>query len=78
MQNDAPMFVNGSHDVCSQHFWGCGGGVPTGLLLGYGQDREGPLGLEGKLLLGHVQQVGGLRPGTADESLAGQQVRQPI
>lgn len=55
-----------------------GGGVPTGLLLGFGQDREGPLGVEGKLLLGHAQQVGELRPGTAGESLAGQQVRQPI
>ena len=26
-------------------------------LLGCGQDREGPLGCEGKLLLGHAQQV---------------------
>ena len=30
-----------------------------------------------RLLLGHAQQVGKLRPGTADESFEGQQVRQP-
>ena len=36
----------------------------------------GRSGVEGKLLLGHAQQVR-VGPGTADESLAGQQVRQP-
>jgi hypothetical protein len=40
-----------------------------------GQDREGPLGVEGRLLLGHVQQVRKIRPGTADGSFEGQQVR---
>src|SRR6266496_2112019 len=29
----------------------------SGLLLGCGQDRDGPLRVEGKLLLGHAQQV---------------------
>ena len=33
--------------------------------------------MEGKLLLGHAQQVCGA-PGTAGGSFAGQQVRQPI
>jgi len=52
-------------------FWRFGGAVLAGLLRG-GQDREGPLGVEGKLLLGHAQQVRWC-PGTADESLSGQQ-----
>jgi hypothetical protein len=38
-------------------FWGCGVGVRTGLLLVCGQDRDGPLQVERKLLLGHAQQV---------------------
>jgi hypothetical protein len=40
-------------------------------LLGCGQGREGPLMVEGKLLLGHAQQVR-WGPGTAGESFAGQ------
>jgi hypothetical protein len=36
---------------------GVAGGVPAGLLLGCGQDRDGPLEVERKLLLGHAQQV---------------------
>jgi hypothetical protein len=45
------------------------------LIAGGGQDREGPLGVEGMLLLGHVQQVRKIRPGTAGGSFEGQQVR---
>jgi hypothetical protein len=43
-----------------------------GWLLGDGQDRDGPLVAEGKLLLGHVA-AGWNGAGTADESFEGQQ-----
>jgi hypothetical protein len=39
---------------------------------GCGQDREGPLRVEGGLLLGHAASRSGWGPGTADGSLAGQ------
>jgi hypothetical protein len=45
------------------------------VIAGCGQDREGPLLTEGRLLLGHVQQVREIGQGTAGGSLAGQQVR---
>ncbi len=45
------------------------GGV---VLLVCGQDREGPLRAEGKLLSGHGQQGQDGVPGAADESFAGQ------
>jgi hypothetical protein len=45
------------------HFSGGGCLVLTGLFAGCGQDREGPLLAEGRLLLGHVQQVRKIRPG---------------
>jgi hypothetical protein len=54
---------------------GSGDGVAAGPVLGGGQDRDGPLRAEGKLLLGHAQQAGELRPGTAGESFEGQQIR---
>jgi hypothetical protein len=47
------MFVKGSDDV----FGGLSFGFRPGFAAGDGQDREGPLGVEGRLLLGHVQQV---------------------
>jgi hypothetical protein len=40
-------------------FEGLRGAVPAGLLLVCGQDRDGPLQMERKLLLGHAQQAGG-------------------
>jgi hypothetical protein len=69
--NDAPMLrqVFGATFICV-----ISGVLPGGWIQGLsccGQDREGPLAVEGKLLLGHDQQAIG--PGTAGESLAGQQ-----
>jgi hypothetical protein len=71
-QIDAPMVVKGLSD----NFFvlilvTLGKGLQIAL-LGCGQDREGSLRVEGKLLLGHTQQVR-RGPGTADESFAGQQ-----
>jgi hypothetical protein len=56
------------------HFSGEGCFVLTGYCWG-GQDREGPLLAEGRLLLGHVRRVRKIRPGTAGGSFEGQQVR---
>ena len=44
-----------------------------GRLLGGGQDRDGPLVAEGKLLGGHMASRLEWGPGTADESFEGQQ-----
>jgi hypothetical protein len=51
------MFVNGSGDVSKNDFPVVVIVALAGLLLGCGQDRDGPLRVEGKLLLGHAQQV---------------------
>ena len=41
-QNDAPMSCQGGRTGFRRpRFWGCRVGVLTGLLLGYGQDRDG-------------------------------------
>jgi hypothetical protein len=42
-------------------------------LLGGGQDRDGPLAAEGKLLGGHMASRLEMGPGTAGESFEGQQ-----
>ena len=47
--------------------------VGLGWLLGGGQDRDGPLAVEGKLLGGHMPAGWKWGPGTADESFEGQQ-----
>ena len=46
-----------------------------GRLLGGGQDRDGPLAAEGKLLEGHMPAGWKWGPETADESFEGQQGR---
>ena len=43
---------------------GVSGGVLPGLMLGYGQDRDGRPGMARKLLLGHASRSE-MRPGTA-------------
>jgi hypothetical protein len=77
VQIDALMFVNGSDDVSGRQpflgLWRCSG---RGCCWVADRTGMGRSGVEGKLLLGHAQQVR-VGPGTADESLAGQQVRQP-
>jgi hypothetical protein len=53
------MFVKGWVGPFGAAVPGVRGDVPDGLPLGCGQDREGPLQMERKLLLGHAQQVTG-------------------
>ena len=69
---DAPMSVKGCSGIDlgggDWHFWSLSEGpemVCWAGLLGYGQDREGPLRVGGRLLVGHVQsadRVGRGRP----------------
>jgi hypothetical protein len=68
--------VKGLDDISVACFlWGlvnadCAG---LGRLLGGGQDRDGPLAAEGKLLAGHMPAGWKWGPGTAGESFEGQQ-----
>jgi hypothetical protein len=49
--------VKGSEGISVASFSGVLEDAVLGRELGGGQDREGPLRVEGKLLLGHAQQV---------------------
>jgi hypothetical protein len=75
---DAPMSVNGSDDVLFFNFRGWGNVALAGA-AGCGQDREGPLRVEGRLLLGHAGSgSGGGRGRPTNRLEASTWVRQPI
>jgi ACDE family multidrug resistance protein len=59
---DAPMSVNGSDGVLVLYFWGSGNVALAGAAL-CGQDREGPLRVEGRLLSGHAGSGSGVAGG---------------
>ena len=68
----------GSYRIFLMSFVGFWTGMVIGLeLLGYGQDREGPLGWRASSYEVTCQQVR-VGPGTAGESFEGQRRRQPI